>query len=66
MEVKQLTIFEFEANCSDLLEQVQKTKQPILITCGGKPLAEIVPATEEPVVSANREWIGSMKGKSKS
>jgi prevent-host-death family protein len=40
-----------------LLKQVQKTKQPILITRFGRPVAEVVP----PSPAARKDWMGSMK-----
>jgi prevent-host-death family protein len=45
--MKQVAISEFKAKCLSLLEQVQKTKQPISVTRFGKPIAEIVPASPE-------------------
>jgi len=45
--MKQVAISEFKAKCLSLLEQVQKTKQPIRVTRFGKPSAEIVPASPE-------------------
>lgn len=55
--MKEVAISEFKAKCLGLLEQVQKTKQPIRITRFGKPVAEVVPASS----SSASEWIGSMK-----
>jgi prevent-host-death family protein len=40
-----------------VLERVRKTKQPILVTRFGEPVAEIVPASP---ASGADEWIGSM------
>lgn len=56
--MKEIAISEFKAKCLGLLEQVQKTKKPLLITRFGKPVAEVVP--HSPSRSAN--WMGSMKG----
>ena len=55
--MKEVAISEFKAKCLALLDQVQKTKQPILITRRGRPVAEVSP----PKPSENRDWIGSMK-----
>ncbi|HUO24944.1 MAG TPA: type II toxin-antitoxin system Phd/YefM family antitoxin [Candidatus Aquilonibacter sp.] len=55
--MKEVAISEFKAKCLALLDQVQKTKKPILVTRRGKPVAEVVPPTP---VRAN-DWIGSMK-----
>jgi prevent-host-death family protein len=48
----------FKANCLSLLEQVQKTKKPILVTRCGKPIAEVIPASPKP---SSPSWMGSMK-----
>jgi prevent-host-death family protein len=55
--MKEVAISEFKAKCLSLLDQVQKTKKPILITRRGEPVAEVVPPT--PIRS--NDWIGSMK-----
>jgi prevent-host-death family protein len=55
--MKEIAISEFKAKCLALLEQVQKTKNPIRITRFGKPVADVVPAS--PVSPA--DWMGSMK-----
>jgi prevent-host-death family protein len=57
--MKEVAISEFKAKCLSLLEQVQKTKKPILVTRFGKPIAEVVPPSPKP---GSRDWIGSMKG----
>ena len=59
--MREIAISEFKAKCLALLDQVQKTKQPIRITRRGRPIAEVGP----PSPTDNRDWIGSMKGKSK-
>jgi prevent-host-death family protein len=55
--MKQIAISEFKAKCLSLLEQVQKTKNPIRITRFGKPIAEVVPVSP----AAPHDWMGSMK-----
>jgi prevent-host-death family protein len=55
--MKAVAISEFKAKCLALLEQVQKTKQPIRITRFGKPVADVIPSL--PAAAAN--WMGSMK-----
>jgi len=59
--MKEVAISEFKAKCLALLDQVQKTKKPILITRHGKPVAEVIPPSPAPVA----DWIGSMKGSMK-
>ncbi len=55
--MKEIAISEFKAKCLALIDQVQKTKEPILITRFGKPVAEVVPPSPKPV----SDWIGSMR-----
>ena len=54
----EIAISEFKAKCLALLEEVQKTKRPIRVTRFGKPVADVVPATQGP----ERDWLGCMKG----
>jgi len=56
--MNEVSISEFKAKCIGLLEQVRKTKQPLRVVRHGKPIVEIVPATER---VDRMEWIGSMK-----
>jgi len=56
--MKEIAISEFKAKCLALLDQVQKTKNPILVTRFGKPVAEVVP--HAPIAPA--DWMGSMRG----
>lgn len=55
--MKEIAISEFKAKCLSLIDQVEKTKQPIRITRRGKVIAEVGPATP----TEDRSWIGSMK-----
>jgi len=55
--MREIAISEFKAKCLALLDQVQKTKTPILITRFGKPVAEVIPPSPAPVGN----WIGSMR-----
>jgi prevent-host-death family protein len=56
--MEEIAISEFKAKCLAILQQVEKTKQPIRITRHGKPVAEVVPAT--PVVD-RAALFGSMR-----
>jgi len=58
MVMKEIAISEFKAKCLALLEQVQKTKKPILVTRFGKPIAEVIPPSG---AAAPAHWMGSMK-----
>ena len=53
-----MAISEFKAKCLAVLDEVQKTKKPILVTRFGKPMAEVIPPSSK-VDSGS--WIGSMK-----
>jgi prevent-host-death family protein len=55
--MEQVAISEFKAKCLALLEQVHKTKKPILITRFGKPVAEVVPQSPVP---EGTEWLGNL------
>jgi len=57
--MKEVTISEFKAKCFALLDQVQKTKQPLRVTRFGKPIVEVVPPTP---LASGTDWFGSMKG----
>jgi prevent-host-death family protein len=57
--VQEIAISEFKAKCLSLLEEVHKTKTPLKVTRRGKPLADVVPASEG---VEERAWIGSMAG----
>jgi prevent-host-death family protein len=55
--MKEVSVSEFKAKCLALLSQVQKTRKPLRITRFGKPVAEVVPPSQEPAT----DWMGSMK-----
>jgi len=55
--MKTIAAAEFKARCLTLMEDVRSTREPILVTERGKPVAKLVPA-EPPT----REFIGSLKG----
>ncbi len=57
MVMKEVAVSEFKAKCLSLLDQVQKTRKPLLITRFGKPIAEVVPHSPAPPA----DWMGSMR-----
>jgi len=57
--MQSMPISKFKATCLAALEQVRKTGRPMRVTRFGKPVAEIVPPTPEPVA---RNWLGDMRG----
>jgi prevent-host-death family protein len=60
MSMKKIAAGEFKARCLALMEDVRSTRQPILITKRGKPVAKLVPAETE-----KDDWIGRLNGKFK-
>jgi prevent-host-death family protein len=50
---------EFKAKCLKLLDQVAESRQTLVITKYGKPVAEVVPIKEE------KSLFGAMKGSGK-
>lgn len=48
----------FKANCLKLIDEIAKTRKPIVITRRGKPVAKLVPAEPEPC----RPLFGCMAG----
>ena len=56
--MKEMAISEFKAKCLAVLDEVQKTKKPILVTRFGKPVAEVVPPSCN---TGSASWIGSMQ-----
>lgn len=58
MVMKHVAISEFKAKCLAILDEVQKTKQPVRITRRGKPVAEVVPPTPQ----SPGDLFGFMKG----
>jgi prevent-host-death family protein len=56
--MKEMAISEFKAKCLSVLDEVHKTKKPILVTRFGKPVAEVIPPSS---VALSESWIGSMK-----
>jgi prevent-host-death family protein len=55
--MKTIAAAEFKARCLTLMEDVRSTKQPLLITKRGKPIAKLVP-----VNSGEDDFIGRLKG----
>jgi len=44
--VKQMPAGEFKSQCLAVMDKVQKTGEPVLITKHGKPVAKLVPASK--------------------
>ena len=58
MVMKTIAAGTFKARCLRLMDEVQSTRQPLLITKKGRPVAKLVPANEPP-----EDIFGCMRGK---
>ena len=58
--MKKIAAGEFKARCLALMEDVRSTRQTIVITKRGKPIAKLVPVEPE-----KDNWIGRLDGKFK-
>ena len=57
--MEEIAISKFKATCLEVLERVRRTRQPVLVTRFGEPVAEVTP----PSISERKErWLGSMVG----
>ena len=56
--MQRIQISKFKATCLAVLDRVAQTRQPVLVTRRGKPVARIVPPGPSPAGS----WLGSMRG----
>jgi prevent-host-death family protein len=57
--MEEMAISKFKATCLAVLERVRRTGRPLRVTRFGKPIADIIPASVEPVKT---DWMGSMRG----
>lgn len=57
-----ISISKFKATCLSLLDQVNKTGQPILVTKKGKPIAQVVPP---PKPKKPASWLGTFRSTGK-
>ena len=57
-----ITISEFKATCLSVLDRVKRTKQAIIETRRGEPIAMIDPP---PLPMKKESWLGSFKSKGK-
>jgi prevent-host-death family protein len=55
--MKRMPAGEFKTRCLSVMDAVQKTKESVLITKRGRPVAKLVPAEEE-----SREFLGRLEG----
>jgi prevent-host-death family protein len=57
--MEKIAISKFKATCLGVLERVSKTRQPVLVTKFGRPIAEIVPCSP---AKPKGTWVGTMVG----
>ena len=55
--MKKMPAGEFKSRCLAVMDAVQKTKESVLITKRGRPVAKLVPADEVP-----RAFLGRLEG----
>ncbi len=60
--VVHITVSEFKAKCLSVLDEISKTKKPVLITRHGKAIAEVGPPSPE---REGRRIVGAMVGTGK-
>lgn len=53
-----IAISKFKATCLALLDSVNKTGQPILVTRRGEPIAQIIPP---PATEKKKNWLGRFR-----
>jgi len=55
--MKKIAAGEFKARCLTLMEDVRSTREPLVITKRGKPVAKLVPADDD-----KDDFIGRLEG----
>jgi prevent-host-death family protein len=58
LSMRKIGAAEFKAHCLTLMEDVRSTREPLIITKRGKPVAKLVP-----VDNKKDNWIGRLNGK---
>jgi prevent-host-death family protein len=57
--MKTMLVSEFKARCLAVLKEVQRTREPLVVTLRGKPLVTVVPAD----VPGSGKRLGGLKGR---
>ena len=60
--MKKMPAGEFKARCLSVMEKVRVTREPVLITKRGRPVAKLVPADETPDFLGRLQGIVKIKG----
>jgi prevent-host-death family protein len=58
--MKQIPAGSFKARCLAVMNEIQATREPVVVTKRGKPLVKVVPMEEQ-----TNGFLGCMKGKIK-
>lgn len=56
--MKALLVSEFKAKCIGILKDVQRSGEPVVVTLRGRPMARVVPISDE----TQRKQLGLLKG----
>jgi prevent-host-death family protein len=54
---KTMSAAEFKAKCLEVLDRVAESRQPVVVTKRGKPVAQVAPIIRKP-----KSIVGAMKG----
>jgi prevent-host-death family protein len=57
--MRTMLVSEFKAKCIAILKDVQRTREPVLVTLRGIPLAAVQPVKDRP----RRKRLGALKGR---
>ena len=57
MVVKTVAAGKFKAQCLSIMDEVNATREPVLITKNGRPVAKMIPAEAEP-----KDVFGCLRG----
>ena len=60
--MKKMPAGEFKARCLSVMEKVRATREAVLITKRGRPIAKLVPADETPDFLGRLQGIVKIKG----
>jgi prevent-host-death family protein len=55
--MKSIPAGQFKAKCLNLMDRVQETREPVLITKRGKPIAKLIPVDQ-----GSDDFIGRLEG----
>jgi prevent-host-death family protein len=58
--MESMPVSKFKATCLAVLQRVNRTRRPVLITRFGRPVAEVAPPR---VLAARGDWLGIMAGR---